>query len=189
MAVITKLQKKKKKPNSLKDRWRTPLWLFHAAQRLVGRTCTIDVACDETNALCSRFLTIKDNSLLSNWGNNSDVAWCNPPYSAGSIAAFVQKAIEQQKRGVTSILLLPASTDTQWYLLAHQFCKTYVVTGKRVQFDLAIPYTEEECEDQKQSSNTGGSMILFFDGNNAGIDVGTIIGVDYNVLHSLGNKP
>ena len=99
------------------------------------------------------------------------------------------KAISEQKKGVTSILLLPASTDTQWYLLAHQFCKTYIVTGKRVQFDLAIPYAKEECEDQKKSSNTGGSMILFFDGNNAGIDVGTIIGVDYNVLHRLGNKP
>ena len=185
MAIITKLQKQKKKKNALKDRWRTPTWLFRGIEQLLGREFTIDVACDETNALCDKYLTIKDNALLNDWGDKADFAWVNPPYAAGCIIAFVRKAIEQQRKGVSSALLVPVSTDTQWYVLAHQFCETYLVTGKRVQFELANVY-EGELDDQKKSTNTGGSMILYFDGRKFNPNSGQIRSITYQKLHQLG---
>lgn len=63
---------------------------------------------------------IHQDGLQSQWLGN---VWCNPPYSAGLIDAFVDKAIEEYKsRNAHQILMLVNSqTDTRWYhkLLAH----------------------------------------------------------------------
>jgi hypothetical protein len=39
--------------------------------------------------------------------------WCNPPYSLAK--AFVAKAAAEQRLGVTSVLLIPARTDTRYF--------------------------------------------------------------------------
>lgn len=186
MAAITKLQKQKKEANSLRDRWRTPLWLFHGIQRAFGVTFDVDVACDHTNSLCPRGISIGENALESHWGKRGTYAWLNPPYS--SIGVWIHKAVEQQRRGVTTVMLVPNSIDTRWYELAHDYCETILVTGGRVQFDLAIPYEGEDGNVQKKSSNTGGSMILVFKSGFVSLSAGQLRSVPIGQLKELGVK-
>jgi site-specific DNA-methyltransferase (adenine-specific) len=39
--------------------------------------------------------------------------WCNPPYS--KCREFVAKAAQERQRGVLTVMLLPARTDTRWF--------------------------------------------------------------------------
>ena len=55
------------------------------------------------------------------------VAWCNPPYGR-EIGRWVAKAAsEARDRGVTSVCLLPARTDTTWW---HDYCQP-ILEGDR----------------------------------------------------------
>jgi len=49
------------------------------------------------------------DGLLINWGG---VNFVNPPYSRALKEAFVKRAVEFQRQGQTSVLLLPVSTST-----------------------------------------------------------------------------
>lgn len=46
------------------------------------------------------------------------VAWCNPPYSRGSIVQWCLKAEQEAMEGVTTVMLLPGDTSTEYF---HQF--------------------------------------------------------------------
>lgn len=50
------------------------------------------------------------DGLSIDWGYMSYV---NPPYS--NIGAWVDKSIEEAKKGKTIVLLVPARTDTKWF--------------------------------------------------------------------------
>lgn len=50
--------------------------------------------------------------LVTDWPTGGPV-WLNPPYS--DAYPFVQKAAEQRYRGVTTVCLLAARTDTRWF--------------------------------------------------------------------------
>lgn len=89
--------------------WATPQALFDELNREFG--FTLDVAADDTNAKCARYYTQVDDGLLSPW---SGVVWCNPPYGP-CVGDWVEKAYREAGRGVTSVLLLPARTDTAWF--------------------------------------------------------------------------
>ena len=182
MAVVTKLQKQPKAINSLRDRWRTPQWLFNAIQQTFDVTFDVDVACDHTNSLCPRALTITDDALTCGWGERGTYAWLNPPYS--KIDVWIHKAIEQQRRGVTTVMLVPQSLDTRWYELAQDYCETVLITGGRVQFDLAHAY-DDELDNQKRSSNTGGSMLLIFKTGFVSLSAGQMRTIPLTTLKNL----
>ena len=44
------------------------------------------------------------------------MVWCNPPYS--NIIEWCRKATEEQQNGTTTVMLVPARTDTKWF---HQY--------------------------------------------------------------------
>lgn len=89
--------------------WATPQALFDDLNREFG--FTLDVAADDTNAKCSRYYTQADDGLLCPW---SGVVWCNPPYGP-HVGDWVEKAYREAGRGVSTVLLLPARTDTRWF--------------------------------------------------------------------------
>lgn len=50
------------------------------------------------------------DGLKMNWTKHN---YCNPPYS--DKIPWIKKAIEEQKKGNMTVMLLPAATDAAWY--------------------------------------------------------------------------
>ena len=72
----------------------------------------LDVCSSKENHKCDRYFTIKENGLLKTWEGYR--CYCNPPYGR-DITKWVEKAYNENKKGVLVVLLLPARTDTRWF--------------------------------------------------------------------------
>src|SRR5277367_4561745 len=92
-----------------RSEWETPQELFNELDAEFH--FTLDVAASKSNHKCRKFFTKEQDGLKQPW---SGVAWCNPPYGK-AIPLWLNKAIEEQKRGVTSVFLVFARTDTSWF--------------------------------------------------------------------------
>lgn len=55
---------------------------------------------------------ILQDGLLIDWGN---VNFVNPPYRRKLKEAFVEKGVEESKKGKTCVFLLPVSTSTKLF--------------------------------------------------------------------------
>ena len=87
----------------------TSQWLVDRCKRLAIEACgeppTLDVAAADWNHKCARYFTEAIDGLKQAW--DTKAVWCNPPYSATIIEAFVRKALDAAQRGTTSIFLVP----------------------------------------------------------------------------------
>jgi phage N-6-adenine-methyltransferase len=72
---------------------------------------TLDVAATCGNSKCSKFITVKQNALQSAWHGT---CWLNPPYGRG-LDKWMRKCVDEQARGVTTVALIPARTNTTWF--------------------------------------------------------------------------
>ena len=52
----------------------------------------------------------EDDGLTGHW---SDFNWCNPPFS--KCDKFIKKAAEEQKKGNTTVMLIPARVETKYW--------------------------------------------------------------------------
>lgn len=95
------------------DEWGTPQDLFDSLSSEFGGF-DVDVAANKDNKKCERFYSIEENALIREWGLRN---WCNPPYSL--VKEFCRKAIEEQKKGKLTCMLIPARTDTKFF---HDYC-------------------------------------------------------------------
>lgn len=99
----------------LRQRWRTPRWLFEClGARWVPGGFTVDAAADAENALHHRFWTKERSGLLQSW--RGERVWCNPPFDA--IDPWVYKA--SQCEAEVAVLLLPVRTSTEWWPVAYR---------------------------------------------------------------------
>lgn len=135
-----------------KDSWQTPEWLFTALDLEFG--FYLDAAASDTNALCSRYLTENDNSLISDWVSHGAI-WCNPPFS--NIRPWVEKAAEQSRiQNQSVVMLVPEDMSVGWFLEALKTVdEIRVITGGRINF--VNPVTGEE-----KKGNSKGSMFLIW---------------------------
>lgn len=102
--------------SSASDEWATPQQLFDALDAEFG--FGIDLAASTKNAKCSVFYDARVDALSpdSDWcmeAAHVRVGFCNPPYSRGLQGRFIAKAAQQRRRGFTTVMLLPARTDTK----------------------------------------------------------------------------
>lgn len=93
------------------DEWATPANLFQELDEEFH--FGIDVCATPENAKCENFFTKKEDGLKQNWGGHGTI-WCNPPYGR-QIKNWVRKACETAKDGYTTVMLIPARTDTRWF--------------------------------------------------------------------------
>ena len=89
--------------------WETPQWLFDELDQEFRFTC--DVAADILNAKCANYIDAAWDALTVPW---SAVNWCNPPYGR-EVWRWVFKAHLEALGGNTTVMLLPARTDTAWF--------------------------------------------------------------------------
>lgn len=94
--------------SSGKDDWQTPSEVFDPLNLEFG--FSLDVAANRANTLCDEWTP---NGLTADWRVGYGVCWCNPPYSRGLQGKFIAKAAEWRTRGVTTVMLIPARTDTK----------------------------------------------------------------------------
>ena len=104
-------------PEATRDMTQTPLYLFRALD--LEFNFSLDAAALPETALCEKYLTPDIDALSVDWGDfiipsvRSPWVWLNPPYS--DIGPWVEKAIEQQWRGIGTVMLVPQDTSTEWY--------------------------------------------------------------------------
>ena len=97
--------------SSASDNWETPQDLF---DRLDAEfNFDLDLAATAQNAKCDFYYVKEDDALKQDWILDGQRGWCNPPYSRGLCAQFIAKAAAQRLKGFTTVMLLPARTDTK----------------------------------------------------------------------------
>lgn len=104
---------------SSRQDWTTPRNVFDPLNVEFG--FTLDAAASADNALAAEFFTVEDDALKQNWGKH--IVWLNPPYGIKpSLCDWVKKAYQASCDGATTVLLIPARTNTVWF---HQYCLKY----------------------------------------------------------------
>lgn len=91
------------------DLWETPHEFFEKLNDEFN--FTIDVCALPENAKCAQYYTPEEDGLSQPW---TGVCWCNPPYGR-EIGKWVKRAYGQTLQGTTTVMLLPARTDTRWF--------------------------------------------------------------------------
>ena len=105
-------------------------------------------------------ITLENDGLLKEWGT---VNFVNPPYSRALKEAFIKKAIEEKKKGKTSVCLIPVSTST---VLFHEFIKP---NADEIRFLKGrVKFIGYNTKGEKVSNKCGmhDSMIVVFKGIN-----------------------
>ena len=98
--------------SSKSDEWSTPQELY---DRLHAEfDFQIDLAASAENHKCGLWFDKESDALTHPWAADLlSCGWLNPPYSRGLCAKFIAKAAEERCKGFTTVMLLPARTDTK----------------------------------------------------------------------------
>jgi phage N-6-adenine-methyltransferase len=82
----------------------------------------LDAAALSTNAKCETYLGpdhpigLYRDGLEADWHKLTDgPVWLNPPYSRGELVKWLAKCEKEAAAGITTVVLLPVDTSTQWF--------------------------------------------------------------------------
>ena len=144
-----------KTPVEQRNLWQTPVPLFVA---LDAEFClTLDAAASADNALCNRYITEEQNTLETPWANYLSIpgyVWLNPPYS--DITPFVQKAADESKNQIGTVMLVPADTSVGWFREAIETAsEVRFIVGGRLAFINPV-------SGKPVSGNNKGSMLIIW---------------------------
>lgn len=101
--------------------WQTPRKLYDYFDREYD--FSVDVACTTDNCLADLgfFFDKGFDGLKEDWLQTCEshgypkTCFMNPPHGRGLTEKWVKKAWEEAERGVTTVCLLPARPDTNWF--------------------------------------------------------------------------
>lgn len=89
------------------EEWATPQDLF---DRLNAEFhFTLDPCSTDENAKCKKHFTKLNDGLAQDW--SGETVWCNPPYGK-TMKQWIAKCYRHYLGGGTSVMLIPARTDT-----------------------------------------------------------------------------
>ena len=99
--------------SSAKHDWGTPPEVFDRLNKEFE--FDIDLAASAKNALLPDYFSEDDDSLKQDWHKiaRTGVGFCNPPYKRVLQTQFIAKAEAERRLGFTTVMLLPARTDTR----------------------------------------------------------------------------
>ena len=144
-----------KTPVEQRNLWQTPIPLFVA---LDAEFClTLDAAASADNALCNRYITEEQNTLETPWADYLSIpgyVLLNPPYS--DITPFVQKAADESKNQIGTVMLVPADTSVGWFREAIETAsEVRFIVGGRLAFI-------NPASGKPVSGNNKGSMLIIW---------------------------
>lgn len=144
------------------DLWATPPEVFNALAKEFN--FGVDVCAEPETAKCLIFWTVEDDALVQDWARFGRVAfdnnwlWCNPPYS--NIRPWVEKAIEAQKAGRGTVMLVMCDPSVKWFSQAQQYASEIrFITNGRLAF---------HRNGVRQAGNNKGSVIFVFNPHRIG---------------------
>ncbi len=144
-----------KTPVEQRNLWQTPVPLFVALD--AEFRLTLDAAASADNALCNRYITEEQNTLETPWANYLSIpgyVWLNPPYS--DITPFVQKAADESKNQIGTVMLVPADTSVGWFREAIETAsEVRFIVGGRLAFINPV-------YGKPVSGNNKGSMLIIW---------------------------
>jgi DNA (cytosine-5)-methyltransferase 1 len=148
-----------------KNSWGTDPLVFAALNKEFN--FVLDAAASDNNHLAPKFFTKEDDALIIDWHRDITMdfgcdnisppnfnVFVNPPYGRGYIQRFMQKAIKEKAKGVTTVMLVPATLDAKW-LPIHDISEIRIITGGRLSFIHPL-------SGKKIAGNTKGSMLVVF---------------------------
>lgn len=95
-----------------RDNWATPDDLMAAINRYWP--CDLDVCASDYNNKCGMWYGEAEDGLAKPWKTIlTRRAYCNPPGS--EVARWVDKALAEQANGASTVLLVQAGIETEWY--------------------------------------------------------------------------
>ena len=103
---------------SARQDWETPQDFFDPIN--AEFKFTLDAAASAKNTkVKGNFFSASDDGLTQKWKKHR--VWLNPPYGEGKkpISAWVAKAYAESLTGATTVILIPARTNTNWF---HDIC-------------------------------------------------------------------
>ncbi len=137
-----------KTPVEIRNKWRTPPYLFGTFHERYG--FDKDVAASDDNHLLPDYLTEEMDALdpSTPWGTFN---WCNPPYS--DISPWVNRAIAEHVIGNSTAMLVPADTSTVWFRNAWETANEVRFISGRIAF--------LNADTGKPVSNNNKGSVLF----------------------------
>jgi len=123
--------------SSNSDEWCTPQWLYDELNEEFNFEWDIATSTVSFNSKTGKYAcyTEERDAINQDWSQDFKVGYCNPPYSRGKQKQFVRKAVEQMRKGVTSVFLIPARTDTKaWHTYIWDKTKQCPREGVEVRF-------------------------------------------------------
>ena len=145
-----------------KDEWGTPQWLFDLLDQEF--IFNVDAAATCENRKTPYFYgpgwASSGDALKEEWKNERGVfmsCFLNPPYSAGNIDRFMQKAYEESQKGAVVVCLVPCATDTRWW-------HNYAMKAQEIRFIKGRVRFVGYDEEGKQIANspTFSSCVVIF---------------------------
>lgn len=108
------------------DEWSTPQEFFDKYNAIYS--FGLDVAATRENTKCKKYFDLANDGLIQDWIGFGNV-WCNPPYS--NVKQWIKKAHKESTKGVTTVMLIPARTDTiAWHDYIFPFAKIEFIRGR-----------------------------------------------------------
>ena len=154
--------------------WQTPKVLFDELDQAVGGFA-VDAAASGSNHLTPVWYgpgsDQPDALVVDRW---LSPAFCNPPYGRG-IERWLDKFIEQQAVGVTTVAILPARTEVRWwYERVVPFASIVFLVGR-------VPFVDPARTKPTQPDH--GSAILMYEPDISG---GAVAWLDWKErIHAL----
>ena len=116
------------------DSWRTPPEIFNYYNSRFN--FSVDVAASDENHLCARYITEKQDALVTSWYqagvNDGGYVWCNPPYS--NPLPFVERCIYYSQQGIGSVILVNHDMSVQWARLIVKYASElniFIASGSK----------------------------------------------------------
>lgn len=158
------------------DYWSTPPEIFHALDQEFR--FGFDVCAEHSTAKCPEYWTIEDDALTQDWTKAGGVfgqwLWCNCPYS--KITPWVEKAIEAQKAGRGTVMLVMCDPSVKWFDRAWEYASEirFITNGRLAFYKNGV----------RAAGNNKGSVIFVFDPHRIG--AGHVSRIDRDTLMAKG---
>jgi phage N-6-adenine-methyltransferase len=119
-------------PETEKDCAQTPWWFVKSLENLLKIKFELDACSLPSTGKAPRYFALEhhNNALRLNW---YPYTFCNPPFS--NVQEFVDKAIEQAGRGVSTAMIIPDNAETAYVRRAWEGADTFIKMPFRLQFE------------------------------------------------------